>query len=139
MSESKESAMVDFANLITLALGKCLAWNSLSLIVDKMTLSEDQSKKLIKVLLKQLQQIQGKLEATKDSFQNDENEPLQTENVDDLDQSIQNSSENEDSVIEPEDPEINVDLKYENENLANEHQLDFSWKIQRSNRRKTIS
>ena len=59
---------VDFVFLLSLALKENLAWNSLSSIVDNMTLNQAQSKNMIKVLLKELQQLQAKLQAKQDTF-----------------------------------------------------------------------
>ena len=64
------SPKVDFAFLLSLALKDNLAWNSLSSIVDNMTLNQDQSKNMIKVLLKELQQLQTNLKSKQDAFNN---------------------------------------------------------------------
>ena len=70
MDQITASPKVDFANLLFLALNECLPWNSLSLIVDNMTLNQDQSKNMIKILLKELQQLQTKLKSKQDAFNN---------------------------------------------------------------------
>ena len=62
MDEIKASAKIEFANLISLALEKSLPWSYLCLIVDKMSLDQGQFKNIIKVLLKELQQLQAKFQ-----------------------------------------------------------------------------
>ena len=61
MDELSKSSNVDFPNLIALALQKSLPWDSLSIIVDNVTLTQKQSKSVIKILLKELQKLQENL------------------------------------------------------------------------------
>ena len=58
MDELSKSSNVDFPNLIALALQKSLPWDSLCIIVDNVALTQEQSKSVIKLLLKELQKLQ---------------------------------------------------------------------------------
>ena len=77
MEEVTVSPKVDFANLLSLALNECLPWNSLSLIVDNMTLNQEQSKNIINVLLKELQQLLSKLQAKQNAFDSEKQSTLE--------------------------------------------------------------
>ena len=57
MEQIKGSPKVEFANLIALALKKSIPWNTLSVFIDSTTLNEEQSKDVIKILLKKLEQL----------------------------------------------------------------------------------
>ena len=114
MDEIKASAKIEFDNLISLALEKSLPWNYLGLIVDKMSLDQDQFKNIIKVLLKELQQLQAKFRGkeedisenllTKSSLEKAELEIAESAVTFDSDvESMKDISENEVSIIDPED------------------------------------
>ena len=120
------SPKVDFAFLLSLALKDNLAWNSLSSIVDNMTLNQDQSKNMIKVLLKELQQLQAKLQAKQDAFdsvkqashEETELETVESDVASENDiQFVKDYSEDEHSLIDPEDKQT------ENELLINDEQI----------------
>ena len=56
------SAKASVTYFISLALKKELSWNALALILDGITLSNDQYKAVLKSLLKELEQFQQQLE-----------------------------------------------------------------------------
>ena len=60
MDVVSKSSKIDFPNLIALALQKSLPWDSLSIILDNVTFTEEEYKSLIKLLLKKLQKLQEK-------------------------------------------------------------------------------
>ena len=109
MEEITASAKIDFANFLSLAQNKSLPWNYLYMIVDNMTLNEEQSKNIIKVLLKELQQLQEKQEVSENSLIKSSLEEAEIETVE-LDhsdlasetdvQSINDFSENEVSIVD---------------------------------------
>ena len=116
MDEIKASAKIEFANLISLALEKSLPWSYLCLIVDKMSLDQGQFKNIIKVLLKELQQLQAKFQgkeedisenlSTKSPLEKAELEIAESDVTFDSDvESMKDTSENEVSIIVPEDKE----------------------------------
>ena len=89
MDEASRSSKIDFPNLIALALQKCLPWDSLSIIFDNVTLTEEEYKILIKLLLKKLQRLQEEPKEPIKNLQKDETtEVTKDENV-----SYENTSE----------------------------------------------
>ena len=66
MEQIKGSVKVEFANLIALALKKSIPWTTLSVIIDSTTLNEEQSKDVIKILLKKLEQLHEELQEKQD-------------------------------------------------------------------------
>ena len=126
-----ESSKIDFPNLITLALEKSLPWDSLCIIFDNVTLTQNQSKSVIKILLKELQKLQ---ENPNDPTENLQEESLtdeiagatKEENVSDevasqfqeiLEQTVEELADNEFINSEEEDAK--------DENLSNEHENEF--------------
>ena len=119
MEEMTTSPKVDFAYLLSLAQNECLPWNYLSLIVENMTLNQEQSKNMIKILLKELQQLQTKLQSKQDAVDSMkqsplEDTPLQTVESDvasenDI-ESVKDISENEVSLIDPDNKQTMNEL-----------------------------
>ena len=142
MDEIKASAKIEFANLISLALEKSLPWSYLFLIVDKMSLDQGQFKNIIKVLLKELQQLQAKFQGkeekefsenllTKSSLEKAELEIAESDVTFDSDvESMKDISENKVSIIDPVDKETpNVSFK----------EIDNEWYTFVSNDKKSDS
>ena len=118
------SAKIDFANFLSLALNKSLPWNYLFLIVNNMTLNEEESKNIIKVLLKELQQLQAKQEISdttlmKASLEKAELEIVESDVASENDyESVKDISENEVSLIDPENKQIDYELLNNDEQIA---------------------
>ena len=121
------SPKVDFAFLLSLALKDNLAWNSLSSIVDNMTLNQDQSKNMIKVLLKELQQLQAKLQAKQDALDNVKQSTLEETELETVEsdvasenniESVKDISEEDVPLIDPEDKQTDKELLINDEQIA---------------------
>ena len=57
------TAKADVTHFISLALQKELSWNALSIVLDAFKLSNEQYKTIVKLLLKELEQLQEQLES----------------------------------------------------------------------------
>ena len=57
------TAKADVTHFISLALQKELSWNALSIVLDAFKSSNEQYKTIVKLLLKELEQLQEQLES----------------------------------------------------------------------------
>ena len=106
------TAKADLTYFISLALQKELSWNALAIVLEGFKLSNEQYKNIVKLLLKELEQLQDKLES-KDNQVSDyqskiliDNPEIQTDiKLEDNYHSNQDLYENEDAVSDTEDCE----------------------------------
>ena len=128
MEEIITSAKVDFANLLSLALNESLPWKYISLILDNMNLNQEQSKNIIKVLVKELQQLHAKLQGKEEDFENtflksnpqeSYHETVESDTASENDiQSVKDISEDEVSLIDPKNMQIDNELLNNREQIA---------------------
>ena len=101
-TNGRVSAKADVTYFISLALKKEISWNGLTLVLDGITWTNEQCKAIVKLLLKEIEVLQGQLEL-KES---------QGQEFEDLNECV---FENSFSKRPIEKPEIDTDIKFEND------------------------